>query len=186
MKTLNALLVATGLLTGSALADSIHFDDGKPGQAPAGWVVTKTGQGEAKWTVEADDSAPSKPYVMKQSGEADLPGLPQEWHEPQNAPSACPWVSRVSAGWPSGLCRYQTTPHPCDWRAASVDRVVSAIQPEAQTNTSLAQPSSMRTGGEEVRGKGIPRCDRWAVPCSGQTGPRSAVLHQLQGIRIEH
>src|SRR5206468_3481363 len=50
-----------------------NFDDAKPGEAPAGWTATKTGRGEPKWTVEKDDSAPSKPNVLKQSGEATFP-----------------------------------------------------------------------------------------------------------------
>src|SRR5439155_8375811 len=34
---------------------------------------TKTGTGEAKWTIEKDDTAPSKPNVLKQSGQATYP-----------------------------------------------------------------------------------------------------------------
>jgi hypothetical protein len=73
MKTLNSLIVMTSLLTSSAWADTVNFDDAKPGAAPPGWTATQTGKGEAKWTVERDDSAPSKPNVLKQSGEATYP-----------------------------------------------------------------------------------------------------------------
>jgi len=73
MKTLNTFIVMTNLLTTTAFAATVNFDDAKPGEAPAGWTATKTGRGEPKWTVEKDDSAPSKPNVLKQSGEATFP-----------------------------------------------------------------------------------------------------------------
>ena len=73
MKTMNALIVTTCLITGSALAETINFDDAKVGAAPAGWTATKTGKGDAKWTIEKDDTAPSKPNILKQSGEATYP-----------------------------------------------------------------------------------------------------------------
>jgi hypothetical protein len=57
----------------SALGETVNFDDLKTGAAPPGWRATRTGKGEAKWTVEEDDSAPSKPNVLKQSGEATYP-----------------------------------------------------------------------------------------------------------------
>ena len=73
MKTLNTFIVMTNLITTTAFAATVNFDDAKPGEAPAGWTATKTGKGEPKWTVENDDSAPSKPNVLKQSGEATYP-----------------------------------------------------------------------------------------------------------------
>ncbi len=73
MKTLDSLIVMTSLITSSAVAETINFDDATPGAAPPGWTATKTGKGEAKWTIEQDDSAPSKPNVLKQSGEATYP-----------------------------------------------------------------------------------------------------------------
>jgi hypothetical protein len=69
MKTLFALLMAIA----TASAGTITFDDAKPGQLPGGWTATQTGKGKAIWTVEKDDSAPSKPNVLKQSGEAAYP-----------------------------------------------------------------------------------------------------------------
>ena len=72
MKRILATLVGL-TIGGSAMADTIHFDDAKPGAPPPGWTATKTGQGEARWTVEADDTAPSKPNVLKQSGQATYP-----------------------------------------------------------------------------------------------------------------
>lgn len=52
-----------------AMADTkIAFD--ATNALPAGWQSGVTGKGAAKWEVVADDSAPSKPNVLKQSGEA--------------------------------------------------------------------------------------------------------------------
>jgi predicted peroxiredoxin len=62
----------TTLIT-SASAATVNFDDAKVGEAPAGWTATNTGSGEAKWTIEKDDTAPSKSNVLKQSGEATYP-----------------------------------------------------------------------------------------------------------------
>lgn len=73
MKSFNLLLLMSQLLSTAALAATVSFDDAKVGEAPAGWAATKTGSGQAKWTVVAHDSAPSKPNVLKQSGEATYP-----------------------------------------------------------------------------------------------------------------
>ncbi len=63
----------TSLTNSIALSESVNFDDLKTGAPPPGWTATKTGKGAAKWAVVADDSAPSKPNVLKQSGEATYP-----------------------------------------------------------------------------------------------------------------
>jgi hypothetical protein len=73
MNTFLTLTITTGLMAGTAIGDTVNFDDLKTGSPPAGWTATQTGKGEAKWTVVADDSAPSKPNVLKQSGEATYP-----------------------------------------------------------------------------------------------------------------
>jgi hypothetical protein len=73
MKTLNTFLVMIALAGAIASAEVVNFDDAKPGEVPKGWTATKTGKGEPKWAVVADDSAPSKPNVLKQSGEATYP-----------------------------------------------------------------------------------------------------------------
>jgi hypothetical protein len=73
MKTLTTLVLVAGLMGASALADTVNFDSLKAGAPPPGWTATRTGKGEAKWEVVADDSAPSKPNVLKQSGEATYP-----------------------------------------------------------------------------------------------------------------
>ena len=60
------------LTVSSALAGAEKFDKAD-GTSPKGWTSAVTGSGTAKWTVEKDDSAPSKPNVLKQSGEGTFP-----------------------------------------------------------------------------------------------------------------
>jgi len=67
-----ALLIGTGLAASSAFAGGENFDKMAAG-TPAGWTATQTGDGKAHWAVEKDESAPSKPNVLKQSGEAKYP-----------------------------------------------------------------------------------------------------------------
>src|SRR5438270_13465820 len=73
MRTL--LLTSLIGLAGAAFAsaDTVNFDNLKTGAAPPGWTAMQTGSGSAKWSVEKDDSAPSQPNVLKQSGEATFP-----------------------------------------------------------------------------------------------------------------
>ena len=66
-------MICAGFVSGTALAETINFDDAKTGGPPPGWTATQTGNGSAKWSVEKDDSAPSKPNVLKQSGQATFP-----------------------------------------------------------------------------------------------------------------
>ncbi len=72
MKMLPFIMII-GLSAMMALAHTVDFDDLKTGAAPPGWTATKTGKGDPKWEVVAEDSAPSKPNVLKQSGEATYP-----------------------------------------------------------------------------------------------------------------
>jgi hypothetical protein len=65
-------VIATGIAA-TAAAETVNFDDMKSGSPPVGWTTTQTGSGAAKWSIEKDDSAPSKPNVLKQSGEATYP-----------------------------------------------------------------------------------------------------------------
>jgi hypothetical protein len=46
----------------------ITFDDSR--DLPPGWEAGITGKGAAKWEVVSDEAAPSKPNVLRQSGEA--------------------------------------------------------------------------------------------------------------------
>src|SRR5205809_1085928 len=73
MKTLLFASLASIAITALASADTMNFDNLKTGAAPPGWTATQTGSGSAKWSVEKDDSAPSQPNVLKQSGEATIP-----------------------------------------------------------------------------------------------------------------
>jgi len=68
-----ALTVITLMTPAGAFADIVNFDNYKVGAPPPGWTATRTGSGEARWTIEKDDTAPSKPNVLKQSGQATFP-----------------------------------------------------------------------------------------------------------------
>ena len=54
---------------------AISFDSTRIGATPEGWTATLTGKGDPKWTVENDETAPSKLKVIKQSGRATYPLL---------------------------------------------------------------------------------------------------------------
>ena len=73
MKTLFLASLAFTAIAASSSADTVTFDNFKTGATPLGWTATQTGSGSAKWSVEKDDSAPSKPNVLKQNGEATFP-----------------------------------------------------------------------------------------------------------------
>src|SRR5438477_9393871 len=73
MKTLSLTIMAMTTATGLAVAETINCDDLTAGSPPPGWTATQTGSGSAKWSVEKEDSAPSKPNVLKQSGQATFP-----------------------------------------------------------------------------------------------------------------
>lgn len=73
MRLLIPAVVAATMLASVALAQTVNFDNLKTGAPPPGWTATKTGSGSAKWTIETDATAPSKPNVLKQSGEATYP-----------------------------------------------------------------------------------------------------------------
>ncbi|HEY5911046.1 MAG TPA: family 16 glycoside hydrolase [Verrucomicrobiae bacterium] len=73
MKPTIPAIAILGLLGNVALAGTVTFDDCTAGAPPPGWTATKTGKGDPKWEVVADSSAPSKPNVLKQSGEATYP-----------------------------------------------------------------------------------------------------------------
>src|SRR5258705_984071 len=73
MKKLCVMISAMTIATGIAAAETVNFDDMKAGAPPPAWTATQTGSGAAKWAIEKDDSAPSKPNVLKQSGQATFP-----------------------------------------------------------------------------------------------------------------
>ena len=62
---MTTLLVAAGV---AAAETNVTFDVNT--DLPKDWQTGITGQGQAKWEVVAEDSAPSKPNVLKQTGEA--------------------------------------------------------------------------------------------------------------------
>src|SRR5882757_9010066 len=53
----------------------VSFESDQIGATPKGWTATLTGSGDAKWTVESDETAPSKSKIIKQSGRATYPLL---------------------------------------------------------------------------------------------------------------
>src|SRR5437868_10228189 len=73
MKTLSLTIMTMTVATGLAMAETVNFDDMKTGTPPPGWTATQTGSGTAKWAIEKDNSAPSKPNLLKQSGQATFP-----------------------------------------------------------------------------------------------------------------
>ncbi len=73
MKASLFTMIVTTMATALAAAETINFDDMKAGVPPPGWTATQTGSGMAKWSVDKDASAPSKPNVLKQSGQATFP-----------------------------------------------------------------------------------------------------------------
>ncbi len=63
----------------TAMADNpAKFESDAVGAAPKGWTAAMTGKGNPKWTVEQDQSAPSKSKILKQSGRATYPLLLKE------------------------------------------------------------------------------------------------------------
>jgi hypothetical protein len=68
-----AVIAALTLTMGTAMAETINFDNDKAGSVPAGWKAGVTGRGTPKWAVETDAGAPSKGNVLKQSGSGTFP-----------------------------------------------------------------------------------------------------------------
>jgi hypothetical protein len=74
----NAILIADAFLPHevTAMADNAaKFEADAVGATPKGWTATSTGQGDPKWTIEHDQTAPSKLKILKQSGRATYPLL---------------------------------------------------------------------------------------------------------------
>jgi len=72
-----AIIAATLFFSGvSAMSNhAIGFESTQTSVAPEGWTSTLTGSGDPKWTVETDETAPSRSKVLKQSGRATYPLL---------------------------------------------------------------------------------------------------------------
>jgi hypothetical protein len=71
MKT--CIAVATVFATNAAFAETIGFDSDSPGSLPSAWRQGVTGKGSPQWAVLKDESAPSKPNVLQQSGSGSFP-----------------------------------------------------------------------------------------------------------------
>jgi len=68
-----SILLTATLLAAAAPPQTVNFDQAEAGKPPAGWTATQTGSGQAQWSVVQDPTAPSKPNVLKQSGQATYP-----------------------------------------------------------------------------------------------------------------
>jgi len=68
------LIVAAQLvgaaMTSTLIAETVNFDSDAVGGPPRGWLVTMTGRGAPKWTVERGEAGDA---VLKQSGTATYP-----------------------------------------------------------------------------------------------------------------
>ena len=66
-------IVPMVLVAATAHAETVNFDNSSPGALPSQWIAGATGRGSPKWAIDVDPGAPSKPNVLKQSGQADFP-----------------------------------------------------------------------------------------------------------------
>jgi hypothetical protein len=55
------------------MGTTIDFDQDQLGALPAGWKAGVTGRGSPKWSIDKDETAPSRPNVLKQSGSGAFP-----------------------------------------------------------------------------------------------------------------
>jgi hypothetical protein len=69
-KLLPAGIIAATQLLGAAMAETATFESDAIGGPPRGWILTMTGRGTPKWTVERDEDGRA---VLKQSGKATYP-----------------------------------------------------------------------------------------------------------------
>jgi hypothetical protein len=112
MRRINYFMLMAIVITHHASASIVAFDDADIGEPPPGWTATQTGSGTAKWTVEKDETAPSKPNVLKQSGEATYP--------------VC-FMNRLGVGWNSA----SLTLVGAGVDEMQVSLLIGAIQPNA-------------------------------------------------------
>ena len=70
---LTRIVVGLTVVALAARAETVGFDRDPAGGAPVGWVCGTTDGGAPRWEVEADDSAPSAPNVLIQSGSGSYP-----------------------------------------------------------------------------------------------------------------
>jgi hypothetical protein len=67
------VIAAATLALAAGSTETVTFDNAEAGKPPRGWTATQTGTGQATWAVVQDPTAPSKPNVLKQSGQATYP-----------------------------------------------------------------------------------------------------------------
>lgn len=72
---LSLLLLSSVSAANPVSAQPVGFETDAPGAAPKGWTVAMTGKGTPKWAVVTDETAPSKPNALQQSGTATYPLL---------------------------------------------------------------------------------------------------------------
>jgi hypothetical protein len=70
-----AIAATLFLLEVNDMSNAVSFESNRTGAAPEGWTATLTGSGNPRWTVESDETAPSKAKIVKQSGRATYPLL---------------------------------------------------------------------------------------------------------------
>src|SRR5216684_1057915 len=76
MKVILTAATLLCLMGATVMADiTVSFETDPVGAAPKGWIATSTGGGNPKWTIEQDQTAPSRSTVVKQSGRAAYPLL---------------------------------------------------------------------------------------------------------------
>lgn len=73
MRKIFFLLLLSLAVSAALSSETVNFDEVQAGQLPPHWIASMTGQGTPRWSVEKDESAPSKPNVLKQSGQATYP-----------------------------------------------------------------------------------------------------------------
>src|SRR5262249_21725449 len=66
-------LLAVTLPAAAPPTETVTLDKDQAGKAPSSWTATQTGTGHVVWVVVHDETAPSKPNVLKQSGQATYP-----------------------------------------------------------------------------------------------------------------
>ena len=65
--------ILAGAILAAGATETATFDRAAVNQPPPGWTATQTGTGHAQWVVVRDDTAPSRPNVLQQSGQATYP-----------------------------------------------------------------------------------------------------------------
>ena len=73
LKLLTVILFFTFMPLFSANGEQVNFDKDKPNTAPNEWRCGITGQGSPIWMVIGENTAPSRPNVLSQSGRGMFP-----------------------------------------------------------------------------------------------------------------